>query len=55
MLDNINNIKDYKNNNFFLIAGPCVIEDEETTVKIAKDIINITNRLKINLIRNLKY
>ena len=50
MLENINNIKDYKNNNFFLIAGPCIIEDEVITIKIAKDIINITNKLNIPFI-----
>ena len=26
----------YQNNNFFLIAGPCVVENEEITYSIAK-------------------
>ena len=32
---------------FFLIAGPCVVEDTESPLKIAETIINITNRLGI--------
>lgn len=39
-----------KNNpagNFFLLAGPCVIEGEEMAMRIAERIVNITERLKI--------
>ncbi len=32
---------------FFLIAGPCVIEDYETCFTIARDLKNITTRLGI--------
>lgn len=38
------------NNNFFLIAGPCVIESREHTLKMAKEIKEITDKLNINLI-----
>lgn len=39
-----------KNNpadNFFLLAGPCVIEGEEMALRIAERIKNITDRLRI--------
>lgn len=32
---------------FFLIAGPCAIEDEQSCLEIAEELINITNRLGI--------
>ena len=33
--------------NFFLLAGPCVIEGEEIAMRIAEKIVNITEKLKI--------
>jgi len=36
--------------NFFLIAGPCVIEGEETSMKIAEHIAELTARLNIPFI-----
>ena len=33
--------------NFFLLAGPCVIESEEEALLIAEHIVAVTNRLKI--------
>nr|WP_262916318.1 3-deoxy-8-phosphooctulonate synthase [Ornithobacterium rhinotracheale] len=33
--------------NFFLIAGPCAIENEETPFTIAEELVKITNDLKI--------
>ncbi len=36
--------------NFFLIAGPCAIEDEDMAFTIAERILSITNRLKIPFI-----
>ncbi len=36
-----------KENNFFLLAGPCAIEGEEMAMKIAERIVNITNKLNI--------
>lgn len=33
--------------NFFLLAGPCVIEGEKMAMDIAEEIIRITNRLNI--------
>ena len=35
------------NDNFFLIAGPCVVEGEEITLRIARDIKDICDELDI--------
>ncbi len=38
----------FKNSaNFFLIAGPCVVEGEEMAMRIAERVINVTTRLNI--------
>ena len=45
-----NKMIELKNNparNFFLLAGPCVIEGEEMAMRIAERISSITERLKI--------
>jgi 2-dehydro-3-deoxyphosphooctonate aldolase (KDO 8-P synthase) len=36
-----------ENNPFFLIAGPCAIEDEDTALRIGEAVCAITNRLQI--------
>ena len=36
-----------KTENFFLLAGPCVIEGEEMALRIADTIVGITNKLNI--------
>lgn len=36
-----------KNNNFFLLAGPCVIEGEDMSLQIAEKIVGITDKLNI--------
>lgn len=43
----ITEITKSKEGNFFLLAGPCVIEGEEMALRIAERIVNITNRLHI--------
>lgn len=58
MIKNIPNIpllKNYKNDSFFLIAGPCVIEDEMSPLKIAEEICRITEELKIPYIFKASY
>ncbi|MDL2282815.1 3-deoxy-8-phosphooctulonate synthase [Parabacteroides sp. OttesenSCG-928-G06] len=40
-------IKDFQTDNFFLMAGPCVIEGEEMALQIAEKIIKITEKLSI--------
>ena len=36
-----------KEDNFFLLAGPCAIEGEEMAMKIAERIVTITHKLNI--------
>ena len=33
--------------NFFLLAGPCVIEGEEMAMRIAEHVVKVTGRLGI--------
>lgn len=40
-------IKLKQSKNFFLLAGPCVIEGEDMAMRIAEKIVDITNRLNI--------
>ena len=50
MLTKINNIQHNNSGNFFLMAGPCVIESEEIAMEIAEKILNICTRLEIPFI-----
>ena len=41
-------VNDFKNkDNFFLMAGPCVIEGEDMALRIAEKVIGITEKLNI--------
>jgi len=46
-LRNIPKIKHTDTNNFFLIAGPCLIEGEQMAVDIAGKVVEITDKLGI--------
>ncbi len=46
-LHKINNLKHLDSNNFFLLAGPCAIEDEKMALKIAERVLKITDKLEI--------
>ncbi|RLD90289.1 MAG: 3-deoxy-8-phosphooctulonate synthase [Bacteroidetes bacterium] len=50
MFPDISTLKYTDTNRFFLIAGPCVIEDEEMAFPIAEKILTITDRLRIPFI-----
>ena len=54
-MNNIQNIKNTDSGNFFLIAGPCVVESEENVFEIACTIKEITERLKIPFIFQASY
>ena len=54
-MNNIQNIKNTDSGNFFLIAGPCVVESEENVFEIACTIKEITERLKIPFIFKASY
>lgn len=50
MLKNLPKLKHTNTSNFFLMAGPCVIEGEEIAFRIAEKIVSITDKLKIPFI-----
>ena len=52
---NIDNLKHINSGNFFLMAGPCVVEGEEICMNIAERIIAITDRLQIPYIFKASY
>lgn len=54
-LEKIPNIKHLENNNFFLIAGPCVVESEEICFHIAEKVKAITDQLHIPYIFKASY
>jgi len=47
MLNYISDLKNNDSGNFFLMAGPCVVESEENCFEIAERLVAITNELKI--------
>ena len=46
-LSNYPFLKNLKNDRFFLLAGPCVIEDEDSPIRIAERLVQITKSLNI--------
>jgi len=54
-LENIPNIKHLDTNNFFLIAGPCVVETEEICFEIAEKVKAVTDKLGIPYIFKASY
>ncbi len=50
-----NELKNNKKDNFFLIAGPCVVENEEMPMEIACRIKAITNQLGIPFVFKASY
>ena len=55
ILSKIPRLRHLDSGNFFLMAGPCVIENEEMPLEIAERILNITDRLKIPFIFKASY
>ena len=51
----LQNIKISNANPIILIAGPCVIEDEETPFKIAEELLRIADDLGIPFIYKASY
>lgn len=46
-LQNIPQIKHLNSGNFFVLGGPCAIEGEEMALRIAEELITITDKLQI--------
>ncbi|PLX12893.1 MAG: 3-deoxy-8-phosphooctulonate synthase, partial [Marinilabiliales bacterium] len=55
MINNIPDIKNLDSKNFFLLAGPCVVESEKSVFEIAEQIIKITDKLKIPFVFKASY
>ncbi len=55
MLENLPNIKHSDSGQFFLIAGPCVVEDEALCFQVAEHVAGICERLKIPYIFKASY
>ncbi len=45
----------YQNNNFFLIAGPCVVENEEITYSIAQTLNDLCRKYEIHFFFKASY
>jgi len=54
-LKSINGIKHLDSSNFFLLAGPCVVENEEITFEIAEKVKEITDKYRIPYIFKASY
>jgi 2-dehydro-3-deoxyphosphooctonate aldolase (KDO 8-P synthase) len=55
MIKNMEYLKNIESGNFFLLAGPCVVESREMCFDIAKRIIEITDKLEIPYIFKASY
>ena len=55
MLHSIKNIDHLNSGNFFLLAGPCVVESEKICIEIAEKIVSITNALQIPYVFKASY
>ncbi|MGS0749217.1 3-deoxy-8-phosphooctulonate synthase [Halpernia sp. GG3] len=47
MIQYLDNIQHKNSKNFFLIAGPCIIEGEDMALRIAEKVIKITDKFEI--------
>lgn len=47
MIKHLDNIRHKNSKNFFLIAGPCIIEGQDMALRIAEKIMGITDKLEI--------
>lgn len=54
-VENLPKIKYTASGNFFLMAGPCVIEDEKMAFPIAEKILELSNRFEIPFIFKASY
>lgn len=54
-LKNIPNIQHLETNNFFVLAGPCVVESEEVCFEVAERVKKVTDKLGIPYIFKASY
>ncbi len=55
ILENLNQLKHKDSNNFFLMAGPCVVEDLALLETVVEKVIQLTDHLKIPYIFKASY
>jgi 2-dehydro-3-deoxyphosphooctonate aldolase (KDO 8-P synthase) len=55
MINKIPNIKHTNSSNFFLFAGPCVVENKDLVFQVAEKIVEITNKLQIPFVFKASY
>lgn len=55
MIDKIPYIKNTESGNFFLLAGPCVVESEKNLFQIVEKVVGITEKLKIPYVFKSSY
>ncbi len=55
ILSQIPLIKNIESGNFFLIAGPCVVEDTESPMEIAKILVELSDKYQIPFIFKASY
>jgi 2-dehydro-3-deoxyphosphooctonate aldolase (KDO 8-P synthase) len=55
MIEKLPFIKNTQSGNFFLLAGPCVVENEDLCFEVAKRVKDITTRLQIPYIFKASY
>jgi 2-dehydro-3-deoxyphosphooctonate aldolase (KDO 8-P synthase) len=55
MIPNITNLKHIDSGNFFILAGPCVVEGKEITLRIAETVAEICDRLNIPFVFKASY
>lgn len=55
MIEKIPYIKNTDSGNFFLFAGPCVVENEKNIFQVAEEVIRITEKLKIPYVFKASY
>lgn len=55
MISSIPHIKNTHSNNFFLLAGPCVVENEDLVFEVAEKAIEITSKLEIPYVFKASY
>ncbi len=55
MIENVPNIKHTESGNFFLLAGPCVVESEELIFEVAEKVIALTDQFRIPYIFKSSY
>jgi 2-dehydro-3-deoxyphosphooctonate aldolase (KDO 8-P synthase) len=55
MLENLPNVKHIESGQFFLIAGPCVVEDEALCFEVAERVAGICDKLGIPYIFKASY